>query len=200
MRVAALTGVAFAACLIIQFILSVNTPSANSTAAKITSYYLAHKHRIGASGLLTTLAVIFGLGFFLYLRTHLRRLSGVDWLASLVFLGAVIFGVSGAIAGGVQFALSDSTNTLSPDTLQTLNSLMQNLNWSGLSVGLALLYAGLAIAIARLGIAPRWLAWVSWLLAVLAATFFLSFVSFLVTPVWVIVVSIRMAMQNPVVE
>jgi hypothetical protein len=199
MRASALTGVAFAVCLVIQLVLTINTPPQNATTAKISAYYLAHKHRLGAAGLLTTLAVIFGIAF-LYLRTHLRRLAGVDWLPSLFFVGALIFGVSGTIAGGVQFALSDSTTKLSPNSLQTLNSLLQNLNWTALSVGLALMYAGLAIAIVRLGIAPRWLAWVSWLLTVLSATFFLSFVALFVTPIWVIVVSIRMAIRNPVVE
>jgi hypothetical protein len=200
MRAAALTGVVFALCLIGQFILTINTPSTKSSAAKITSYYLSHKSRIGTAGLLTMLAVAFGLGFFLYLRTHLRRRCGVDWLPSLFFTGGVIFAISGAIGGGLNFALADSPEKVSPSGLQTLNMLSQNLSWVALSAGLALMYAAIAIAIVRTGMAPRWVAWVAGLMAVLGVTFFLSFIPFLLTPIWVLVVSIRMATRNPVVE
>jgi hypothetical protein len=42
-----------------------------------------------------------------------------------------------------------------------------------------------------------WLAWVSWLLGLVAATFFLSFASLIVTPLWVLFVSILLASRNP---
>jgi hypothetical protein len=44
---------------------------------------------------------------------------------------------------------------------------------------------------------PVWLAWASWLLGLLGATFFLSFVALVLTPLWVLYVSILLATRNP---
>jgi hypothetical protein len=192
--------VVFSLCLIGQFALVANTPSTKSTPAKIASYYVSHKGRVGGAGLLTALAVVFGVGFFLYLRMYLRRRSGIEWLPALFFTGVVIFAVSGVVGAGMNLSLADNPNRMSPAGLQVMNTLSSNVGWVASSVGLALMYAALAIAISRTAVAPRWLGWVSWLLAVLAATFFLSFISLIATAIWVLVVSIRMAVLNPVVE
>ena len=64
----------------------------------------------------------------------------------------------------MQFALGDSPNSLSPASLQMLNALAQDLNW-------------LAIAVAVAG-----------------GSLFFAFVPLLVTPVWVLVVAIMMAL------
>jgi len=197
-RAAALTGVVFAVLLIASFLLTANSPSTSSSAAKVGHYYVTHQHRIGASALLTMLAVAVGLGFYLYLRTYYRRVIGVDWLASLFFVGAVVFALSGVLGAGLQFAAADHPKSLTPQTLQLLNTLEENVGWAALCTGLILLYVALGIVILRLGM-PRWLAWLSWLMALLAASFFLSFIPFLVAPLWAIVVSIRMAMRNPAV-
>lgn len=196
-RAAALTGALFVALVVPGVLLTMGSPSSNASATKVSHYYLTHQHQVGGAGLLVIASVVAGLGFFTYLRIYFRRITGLDWLPSLFLTGAIVFGVSGAIGAGVNLTLSDSPKSFSPDALQALNTLSQNLSWAALCAGLALMYIAMGVVIVRTRILPTWLAWGSWLMALLAVTFFLSFVPFIGVAVWVLVVSVRMAARNP---
>ena len=54
-------------------------------AAKVRAYVLTNKNHYSLAALLTTLAVVFGLFFYGYLRAYFQRLPGIEWLASLFF-------------------------------------------------------------------------------------------------------------------
>jgi len=195
-RVAALTGVVFALALGFNFLVGGNDPSSSASAAKVAHYYLAHRNETNTRGLLGAAAVLFGLGFFSYLRTYFRRISS-DALSALFFTGVVVFALGGVIGTGLQLTLGDSPKSLSPDSLQTLNMLAQDLNWPVLSIGLALMYFALGIIVVRSRIVPAWLGWLAILVAVAATSLFFAFVPLLLTPVWALVVSIVMAVRNP---
>jgi hypothetical protein len=81
--------------------------------------------------------------------------------------------------------------------LQTLNVLASDLNWPIISIGLALMYLGLGMIVIRSRIIPVWLGWLAIVVAIAGGSLFLAFVPLLVTPVWVLVVSIVMAVRNP---
>jgi hypothetical protein len=197
---AALTGVIFVVFLVPAVLLTSGAPSSNASAAKIRAYVLTNKSHYSLAALLTTLAVVFGLFFYGYLRAYFLRLPGNEWLASLFFGGAVAFGVGGALAGGIDAAMGDSPASLSAGSLQLLNTLSEDLNVIIIAAGLAILYLSAGFIIYRSRALPVWLAWVSWLLGVLAASFILAFFALIATVLWVLYVSILLASRNPSLE
>jgi hypothetical protein len=196
-RIAALTGVLFAVFLVPAVLLTSGAPSSNASAAKVRAYVLTNKNHYSLAALLTALAVVFGLFFYGYLRAYFQRLPGNEWLASLFFGGAIVFGAGGALAGGVDAAMGDSPASLSAGSLQLLNTMSEDLNVILIAAGLGILYLSAGFIIYRSRALPVWLAWVSWLLGVLAASFILAFIALVATVLWVLYVSILLASRNP---
>ena len=196
-RLAALTGVAFVVFLVPAVLVTSGSPNSNATAAKVQHYVLTNKSHYSIGGLLSVLAVVVGLFFYGYLRAYFRGLPGLEWLASLFFGGAIVFGVGGALAGGLDLTLGDHPSSLSAASLQLLNTMSTDLNAAAIAIGLGVLYICAGFIIYKSRALPVWLAWASWLLGLLGATFFLSFVALVVTPLWVLYVSILLARRNP---
>jgi len=196
-RLAALTGVVFVVLVILGFAIGTNTPATNATAKTIQHYYLTHTGQAKTSAFLSGISVAFGLFYFGYLRAYFRRWAGNEWLSSIFFGGAVVFGIGGTLSAGLAFTLTDSPKSLTPGGLQVLNTLSSDLNWAALTIGMAIMFAALGFIIFRSRLVPVWLAWVSWSMSVLAATWVLSFVPLVGMGVWVLVASIRMVVRNP---
>ena len=196
-RIAALTGVAFIVFLVPAVLVTSGSPNSNASAAKVTAYVLAHKNHYSIGALLSILAIVLGLFFFAYLRAFFRGLPGLEWLSALFFGGAIVFGVGGALAGGIDATLGDSPASLSASSLQLLNTLSEDLNIAAISVGLGVLYLSAGFIIYKSRALPVWLAWVSWLLGLAAASFVLTFFALVATVLWVLYVSILLATRNP---
>ena len=191
----ALTGVLFAALLIVSVLMTAGLPDAKN-AAKAQAWVVKHSGQIGGSFFFTALAVIVGLVFLTWLHTHLVRER--SWMGNLFVAGVVVFATSGTVVSGINAALSQNTKHLSTDTVQTLVSLSQNLTYPMTSVGLAVMYLAAGFLIRRSGLLPGWLAWVSWLFALLAASIFLGFIALFGTALWLIVVGVYLAARPPV--
>ena len=196
-RIAALSGVAFVVFLVPAVLLTSGSPDSNATAARVQHYILTNKDHYSLAAVLSVLAVVFGLFFYGYLRAYFRRLPGLEWLASLFFGGAIVFGVGGALGAGIDATIGDHPSSLSAQSLQLLNTLSMDLNAAAVSAGLAILYISAGFIIYKSRSLPVWMAWVSWLLGLLGATFVLSFGALLVTPLWVLYVGILLASRNP---
>jgi hypothetical protein len=196
-RVAALTGVVFALVLVPAVLVTSGAPSSNASAAKVRAYVLTHKTSYSVGALLSILAVVFGLFFYSYLRAYFRTRPGNDWLASLFFGGAIVFGVGGALGGGVDAVLGDSPASLSAGSLQLLNAVAEDINVAALAAGLGILYLSAGFIVYRSRALPVWVAWISWLLGLLAASFVLTFLALVATVLWVLFVSILLASRNP---
>jgi hypothetical protein len=196
-RIAALTGVIFIAFLVPAVLVTSGQPNSKASAAKVQTYVLAHKNHYSVGALLSVLAVVFGLFFYGYLRAYFRGLPGLEWLSALFFGGAIVFGVGGAMAAGLDATTGDHPGSLTGASLQLLNTLSTDLNSGAVSVGLGVLYLSAGFIIYKSRVLPVWLAWVSWLLGVLAATFVLSFIALAATVLWVLYVSILLATRNP---
>ncbi|MBV9661733.1 MAG: hypothetical protein JO337_11305 [Acidimicrobiales bacterium] len=191
----ALTGVLFALLLGAAVVMTSGEPAAKN-ATKVQAWVVKHSSLIGGSFVITTAAVIVGLLFLVWLHSHLGRDGG--WLGSLFLVGVVVFALSGAVGAGIDAALSQDTKHLSTDTVQTLASLGQNLNYPMTCIGLALMYLAAGFLIRRTGLLPGWLSWVSWLFALLAASIVLGFVPLAGSALWMIVVGIYLAARPPV--
>jgi hypothetical protein len=196
-RIAALTGVIFVVLLVPAVLVTSGSPNSNASALSVRTYVLAHKGHYSLGALLSILAIVFGLFFYGYLRAVFRSRPGMEWLSTLFFGGAIVFGVGGALAGGIDAVLGDSPASLSAPSLQLLNTMAMDLNVAAIATGLAVLYLSAGFLIYKSGVLPVWLAWVSWLVGVLAASFILTFFALAATVLWVLFVSIFLASRNP---
>ena len=199
-RWAALSGILFAALLIPGVLMTSGSPGTSASAAKIQSWYLAHKSLMGTSTLVTLLSVIVGLFFLSHVRSCFRRYEGTGRMTSLFWAGVIIFAMSGAVGAGINSTFADNPGALSPGSLQLLNALASNLNYPATCIGLAVMFLGAGLVIRKSRVLPQWLAWVSWVLAVVAASFFLGWIALLGAGLWVIVVAIMLAVRNPAPE
>jgi len=169
-RHAPLTGIVFFALLAVGFVLTWNTPGSNASAAKVISFYTAHRHQQQAGNYLIGLSLFFGLFFLGNLSGFLRREAAVARLASIAFGGAVLFAVAGGAAAGVGFALADVPQHLNAGAAQALNVLANDLGTLMLLGGLGVLLMATGLAIVRSGLLPRALGWFAIVFGVVALT------------------------------
>jgi hypothetical protein len=190
-RLLPLSGLVFVALVLVSAFI-VSTPGSNASASTVLTFYQAHQSVTSASGLLTGLAVVFGLFFFGYLRDYLRQDRATRWLASTAFGGVILFAAGGAISAGSLFALGDQPHVLNAAAAQTLNLLQTDGSVGFTQAGLGVFYLATAVAILRGKLLPAWLGWVSVVLGLLAASLVLAFFAFIATGVWVIVVAVML--------
>jgi hypothetical protein len=184
-----LSGIIFVALIVISIFIG-STPASDASAGTVLAYYRAHKAESNVTALLIGLGVIAGLFFFAYLREYLRQDRASRWLASAAFGGVVVFALGGAISAGAFLSLGDAPQAMAPGTAQTMNLVQSDLTNSLIQVGLAVLYLATAVVILRSRLLPAWLGWASAALGLVAASLILSFVAFIGTGLWVIVVAI----------
>jgi hypothetical protein len=190
----ALSGVLFALLLGAAVTMTSGMPDAKN-AAKVQAWDLKHTNLLSGAALTTLVAVIVGLVFLTWLHSQLAR--GAGWVGNLFLVGAVIFGLSGTVAAGLNAVLGGDAKHLSTGSLQLMASLSQDLNAPMTCAGLALMYLAAGILIRRTGLLPGWLAWVSWLFALLAATFILGFIPLAGSALWMIVVGVYLYVRPP---
>ena len=182
-------GLLFVVIVVVSIaVAGASTPDSNASLAKIVSYYQQHRSGLLAGAYLLELGVLVGLVFFWYLREMLIEAGADRLLVNVGFAGVILFAVSGALSGGLHLTLWDSVHHASPVTLQTLNSLSDDLATILAGVGQALFLLATGLAVVRSGAMARWLGWSAVVLGVIA--FALPFVGPLWAGVWVVVASI----------
>lgn len=184
-----LNGVLFVALVAVAVVLSgSSSPQANASAAKVASEYGKHRSANLTSAILLEGGVFVGLFFFWYLRNLLANDADTQRLASLGFAGAVVFGISGCVAGGLRWSLADGAKYLDPASLQVLNILQNDFNNVIIGVGQAVfLIATGGVIIRHPSALPKWLGWLGVVLGVLAL---FPLVGPIYAGLWVLVASI----------
>lgn len=183
-----LTGILFAGLLIATFALSWNTPDDKASGAKVISYFHSHKGQETTANVLGAYAVVFWLFFTGSLRTFLRRAGASEGLATVLFAGAIVFGVGGAILSSLGFTLANEVNRLTAADAHTIN-LIQNGAFFPIAAGQCVFAISTAIAIRRTRALPAWLGWVALVLGVVAITP-IGFFATMLMILWSIVVSV----------
>lgn len=191
-RLAPLTGVLFAVLVIgAVFTSGEETPKASAGVAKVLAFYTKNRSEIETSGILFALAFLVLVLFAGALRSYLRRTGSADGLGALVLAGGILM-AGGAITGtGLEYGIAHNLHSLSPQAVQTLNFISQELFLPVLAGAFILaICSGLAI----LGGAalPRWLGWVAIVLAIVVLIPPASFPALIGFMVWSIIVSILM--------
>jgi hypothetical protein len=195
-RWAGLSGPIFGVILAASVFMTAGIPNV-SNPAKVQAWSIKHHGLLSGAAVLTMASVVVGLYFLVWLHSHLTR-SERGWMETLYLVGAVILGVSGGLAAGVNASMGNDAKHLSTGSLQLMASLNQNLNYPMTCAGLALMFLAAGFLIRRTAVLPGWLAWPCWLFALTAFSFVLGFVALFGTVLFVIVAGIYTTVRPPV--
>ena len=155
----AVSGLLFVILAVAAVTVISSVPDNTASVAKVLSYYTQHKDSGYVTAILLEGAVVVALCFFWYLRNLLVDAGADARLTTLGFAGAIVFGVGGAVGGGMKWVMSDAVSHVTPATLQGLNAVQDDLNTILSGAGSALLLFATSIAIIKSGALPKWLGW-----------------------------------------
>lgn len=194
---APLTGVAFIVLVIIGFAVAGEPPDTDEGAEAVVDFYNDNEGSVVAGALIQGLAAAVFLFFAGVLRTALREGPGArGTLAAISFAGAIVFATGVAIDGTISFALAEEADTegFDPVAMQALQGLWSN-DWLPFAVGILTFMIATGWAIIRTGVLPQWLGWAAIVIAIFAVTP-IGFVSFIGSGLFVLVVSVMLAMRE----
>ena len=163
-----LAGVALVALIVVGLFLE-NTPDAGVSGAKVIDYYTSHEGRAGTELILFGYAGVMAVIFYSGVASYLRR-RGAELTATLTVAGGVLFGASLCLASGTVAVLLDSTDKLSPDAAQALNSVSEDLFWVTMIAGLMLATLSMGIAMLQTKSMPKALGIATVVVGVVAAS------------------------------
>jgi hypothetical protein len=188
-RLAPLTGVLFTVFAAVAILVGGDTPGTDASAAEILEHYEDEGPVFVAiiALLLAGVALLFFAGA---LRRHFAAV-GPDWLAAVVFGGAVVFTAGLGIFLSSQVALVEAADKEQEASLQALN-IVDNTNFGAAVIGLAIVYLASAWHVLASRSLPVWTGWLALLLGILAVAGPLGFIAFLAFPIWVLIASIAL--------
>lgn len=188
-RLAPLAGALFAVVFAVGILTSGDTPATDASGEEVIAHY-------GDAGTVYVgiFALLIGAVLFLFFAGVLRgalvgSTRAPEWLATVVFGGAVIYAVALAVFAMSQIMLVDASDLGQPQVAQALN-IFDNDNFFPAVLGLATMLLATGWHVLRSAVLPRWLAWVSVVLGVLAMAGPAGFIAFLAFPLWVLAVSV----------
>jgi hypothetical protein len=195
-RLAPLTGVLFVVFTIVSFIIEGEPPGADEGPREIVEFYTDHEGQTIFAAIVASLAAVALIFFAATVRRALRRgEQDVGLLSVAAFGGGIVAATGIATDSALRFALAEAADEIDPVALQSLHAF-----WEGfffpMVVGIATLILAVGLAALRTRVIPVWLAWIGFLIAVVFFTP-AGFVAFLVSALWIIVVSVFLWRQEP---
>ena len=186
-RLAPLTGIVFAALLVVTFS-TPSTPDVHDTGQQVIQHYNDHKsaHLIG--DLTGGVGVVFFLFFISALRSFFKDKEGADGLSRAAFAGGILIAVGGGLFTSLDVALIDARHDISPQAVQALNVLSNDIFFP-FEIGLIVFALCTGLAIIASGALPKWLGWVMVVIGVVAFTP-VGFFGFFVVLLWSVIVAI----------
>jgi hypothetical protein len=189
-----LTGVAFVLILIASFALGGEPPEASDGAEEVVEFYDDNKGQVQGGAGLSVIAGTLLIFFAGYLRKVLHAAEGEGHMLSLVaFVGGAIVATGLAIDAMLFYAMAEAAEDVDPGAVLSLQALWDN-DFFPLALGIQVLLLASGISIVRHGALPLWLGWAAIAFGVIAVTP-IGFVSFPAAGIWVLIVSIMLAMR-----
>lgn len=194
-RLGALSGVGFIVAIIAGFlVVGEEPPGTDDGVPEIIEFYTDNDTQIWIAISLTMVAATLLVLFAGYLRKVLRAAEGEGhMLSSVVLAGAAVLATGAAIDATLSAALVDAADEVEPAAVQSLNALWNN-DWVPFALGALIMVLAAGLSIIRHGALPKWIGWVAVVLAVVMVTP-IGFVGFLGAGLWILVVSILLAMR-----
>jgi hypothetical protein len=189
-RLAPLTGIVFAALLVVTFFFTPSAPSQHDTGVQVLAHFRLHHSAIVLGNFCGALAVIFFIFFAGTLRSFLRGQEGGEGLSAVALGGAVLLGAGGAIFSSLEWALSETRNSISPAAAEAINVLSNNLFWP-FEAGLVVFSIAIGLAILRTAALPKWLGWVMIVVGVVGVTP-VGFFAFFAVMIWSVIVAVML--------
>jgi hypothetical protein len=192
-RIAPIAGVLFFLFGLVATLLTlIDSPDFDATGEEILPYFEDDTGRILVGVFLYALASFVFLFFLGGFRQLLRAAEGgTGWLSNTA-LAAGIGGIAVLAASNAPSfvaALRADDEELTPDAAQTLFDLGGGLYVFALPLMAAFIVAA-GILIARTGVFARWLGWVGVAIGITLLVPFISFITFGLLVIWVLVVSV----------
>lgn len=188
-RLAPLAGALFAVVFVIGFFTTGDTPAVDASGEEVISHY-SDEGEIFLGIVALLVAALLFMFFSGVLRGALMSSSRApEWLATVVFGGAVIYAAALGIFAMGQMMLIDAADLGQAEVAQALN-IFDNDNFFPAVLGLSTMLLATGWHTLRSGVVPRWLAWASVVLGVIALAGPLGFVAFLAFPLWVLAVGV----------
>jgi hypothetical protein len=188
-RLVPLLGALFVVLTFASFLIQGEPPDVDEGARKIAAWYVDHDTQTIVAALVAGLAAVALLFFAAYVRRVLRESEqGTGILSVAALAGGIVAATGIATDSALRFTLGENAEDVSPGAVETLHAL-----WSGfffpMVVGLGTLILAMSLAALGTRVIPTWLAWIG---IVIVVVFFtpLGFVSFLLSALWLIVVSV----------
>ena len=194
-RLLPLSGIVFVALVAFAVaVLGGSTPSSDSSAAEIASFYDSETIRQGITAFVLAASVPFLVFFGIGLASAVAPREAARSVWELVLIaGTVLTGGAVLIVAMVHFALVDAVDQgISGGALQALAALDSN-TWMAFSGAFGVMMLGAAgILIPRVS-GHRWLGRTALVLGVALFIPFADFFALLLTAVWIVVTSVTMA-------
>jgi hypothetical protein len=191
---APLTGVVFAALLVVAFIvIGEGQDATEETADELVAYYADHEDEQFIGGILVGLAGIFFLFFAGWVRRILRVGEEHGVLSAVAFAGAIVFVSGAAVGASLHITLGDLSDDISPTAVETINAI----DWTffiPFAVGMSTFLLASGLSALRHATLPRWLAWSAIVLGIATYTP-AGFFAFVGALVWIVITSILLAIQ-----
>ena len=188
-----LIGVAFLVVLIASFVVGGEPPDADEPVQEIVDHYSENQDAIRIGAVLAGVAGVLLIFFGSVLRRALAAGDRDSSLPTVAFAGTVVLAAGAAVDGTISFSLAESAEDIDPAAVQALQALWDN-DFLPLAVGLSTLLLAAGLSVARTGVLPKWLGWIAIVLGILALTP-VGFVAFMVGALWIVVVSVLLAMR-----
>ena len=186
-RLAPLTGIVFAALLVVTFS-TPSTPDVHDTGVQVINHYRAHHGAHLLGDLTGGVGVVFFLFFISALRSFFRDKPGADGLSRAAFAGGILIAVGGAVFTSLDVALIDARNHITPQAAQAINVLSNDFFFP-FEIGLVVFALCIGLAIIASGALPKWLGWVMVVIGIVAFTP-VGFFGFFVVLLWSVIVAI----------
>lgn len=133
--------------------------------------------------------MVIGLFWFAYLRNWLQRGDVHERWGAIAFAGGILFAVTGGVAGGVELALVDTTNNLTPATATALNFLEGDIPFLLASMAFGAMATAAGIAMIKSRALPTWLGWFSLVVGIIGALPIGDFFALPAIGVWTLLVA-----------
>jgi hypothetical protein len=186
-RFVPLAGVLFTVIFAVGFFATGETPDSDAPGAEVVEHY-EDSGKIFLGVMVLLLAGVVFMFFAGALRRHLAD-RGPEWLATVVFGGAVVYAAGLGVFLSSQVALAEAADDNKEAVAEALNVIDAN-NFGVTVIGLAVVLLASAWHVLSARSLPVWLGWVALLLGIFAIAGPLGFIAFLLFPLWVLAVSI----------